>query len=432
MKINQLYQIYLAHPVICTDTRKIESNSIFFALRGENFDANTFAKQALQAGAAYAVIDNADYAKGERYILVDDVLTALQSLAQFHRTQLSIPVIGLTGSNGKTTTKELLKAVLSQRFKVYATQGNLNNHIGVPLTILNINSNVELAVIEMGANHQKEIEFLCSIAQPSHGLISNVGMAHLDGFGGFEGVKRGKAELYKYLASHKGTIFVNASNKDLMEMLQQSAAKKVLYYQSKHRNMVFGTLLQSDPLIAMGWDYLAKHYEVQTNLTGAYNFDNILAAISVGCAFNLSADEINNGLATYVPTNNRSQIQKTENNTLICDFYNANPSSMCAAINNLASLKADKKIAVLGDMFELGAESAEQHKQIVELAVKQNFDGIVFVGEQFGQFEKLHAAHFFATRDKAAEYIHQQNWKDALILVKGSRGMALEKLLPYL
>ncbi|MNK19607.1 UDP-N-acetylmuramoyl-tripeptide--D-alanyl-D-alanine ligase [compost metagenome] len=430
--IAQLYQHYLKYPVICTDTRSITADCLFFALKGDHFDANKFAEKAISDGAAFAIIDNPAYAKGDKFILVEDVLSTLQALAKHHRKQLSIPVVGLTGSNGKTTTKELIRAVLAEHFEVFATKGNLNNHIGVPLSILNITDKVEIAVIEMGANHQKEIELLCSIAQPTHGLISNVGMAHLEGFGGFEGVKKGKAELYAYLSESNGYAFVNAANKDLTEMVSKAEVKNVVRYNIAEEGTVQGILKHSDPLIEFDWSFEGKTHEAKANLTGTYNFENILAAISIGCFFKLSSEEINRGLADYFPTNNRSQLTKTEKNTIICDFYNANPSSMAAAITNLNSLTSANKIAILGDMFELGDESAEQHKRIIELALKNEIETLIFVGHHFYDTKGDFNANFFAIPTEAAEFIQAQGWKDSLILLKGSRGMALEQLLPLL
>ncbi|RYD77143.1 MAG: UDP-N-acetylmuramoyl-tripeptide--D-alanyl-D-alanine ligase, partial [Sphingobacteriales bacterium] len=356
----------------------------------------------------------------------------LQELAKNHRKQLSIPVVGLTGSNGKTTTKELIRAVLAEHFEVFATKGNLNNHIGVPLSILSITEKVEIAVIEMGANHQKEIELLCTIAQPTHGLISNVGMAHLEGFGGFEGVKKGKAELYAYLSENNGYAFLNAANKDLTEMVSKAEVKNVVRYNIAEGGTVQGILKHSDPLIEFDWSFEGKTHEAKANLTGTYNFENILAAISIGCFFKLSPEEINRGLTDYFPTNNRSQLTKTEKNTVICDFYNANPSSMAAAITNLNSLTSPKKIAILGDMFELGDESAEQHQRIIALALKNEIETLIFVGHHFYHAKGDFNANFFATPAEAAEFIQTQDWKESLILLKGSRGMALEQLLPLL
>lgn len=430
--IEQLYQHYLKHSTICTDTRTITNGCLFFALKGDNFDANQFAEKAIEAGAAFAIIDNAEFAKNDNFILVDDVLTALQELARHHRKQLTIPVIGLTGSNGKTTTKELIRAVLAEHFNVFATKGNLNNHIGVPLSILSIADDVEIAVIEMGANHQKEIELLSSIAQPTHGLISNVGMAHLEGFGGFEGVKKGKAELYTYLSGNNGYVFLNAANKDLTEMVTKAGVTNVVRYNVAEEGTVQGLLRNSDPLIEFEWSFEGKSHEAKANLTGTYNFENILAAISIGCFFKLSAEQINKGLDDYYPTNNRSQLTKTEKNTVICDFYNANPSSMTAAITNLNSLTSANKIAILGDMFELGDESAEQHKRIIELALKNNIGTLIFVGNHFYNTKGDADAHFFTNAKETAAFIETQDWKESLILLKGSRGMALEQLLPLL
>lgn len=430
--IELLYQHYLKHPVICTDTRSITEGCLFFALKGDKFDANGFAEKAIEAGAAFAIIDDPDFANGDRFILVADVLETLQELAKHHRKQLNIPVIGLTGSNGKTTTKELIRAVLAEHFKVFATKGNLNNHIGVPLSILSIADDVEIAVIEMGANHQKEIELLCSISQPTHGLISNVGMAHLEGFGGFEGVKKGKAELYAYLSESNGYAFVNTANKDLLEMVGKADVKNVVNYNIAEEGAVQGVLKHSDPLIEFNWSFEGESHEGKANLTGTYNFENILAAISIGCFFKLSAEEINKGLADYFPTNNRSQLTKTEKNTVICDFYNANPSSMAAAITNLNSLTSTNKVAILGDMFELGDESLVQHQRIIELAVKNEIETLIFVGHHFYNAKGNVDANFFATPAEAAEFIQTQDWKDSLVLLKGSRGMALEQLLPLL
>lgn len=430
--IEQLYQHYLKHPVICTDTRSITEGCLFFALKGDKFDANEFAEKAVADGAAFAIIDNADFAKGNQFILVDDVLSTLQELAKHHRKQLNIPVIGLTGSNGKTTTKELIRAVLAEHFEVFATKGNLNNHIGVPLSILSISEKVEIAVIEMGANHQKEIELLSNIAQPTHGLISNVGMAHLEGFGGFEGVKKGKAELYAYLSQNNGYAFVNAANKDLTEMVSKAEVKNVIRYNTTEEGAVQGVLKHSDPLIAFNWSFNGESHEAKANLTGTYNFENILAAISIGCFFKLSPAEINKGLADYFPTNNRSQLTKTDKNTVICDFYNANPSSMAAAIINLNSLTSTNKVAILGDMFELGDESAAQHERIIALALENDIDTLIFVGHHFYHAKGDFNANFFATPSEAAAFIQTQSWKDSLILLKGSRGMALEQLLPLL
>jgi len=435
--IEQLYQIYLKHPAISTDTRKIVPGSIFFALKGDKFDANTFAGQAIATGAAYAVIDNPAYQLGEQYILANDVLATLQDLARHHRRQLKIPVIGLTGTNGKTTTKELINSVLSQRFNTYATQGNLNNHIGVPLTILSINSTHEVAVIEMGANHQKEIELLCSIAQPTHGLITNVGKAHLEGFGGVEGVKKGKGELYDYLKATNGVTFVNSDSAELMAMQYDRSLKNLVFYGSIDlENLVSGQITDNSPYLTLQWtnNQTGQSYEVKSQLTGAYNLDNILAAICIGVYFKLSADEINGGISGYQPKNNRSQITQTATNTLICDYYNANPSSMFVAIENLGKLTAKHKVLVLGDMFEMGQESAAEHESVVKKALETNVDERIFIGHDFAASRKSEVgsqkpAVFYSTVEEAIAGLKANPIKNSTVLIKGSRGMALERLV---
>ncbi len=430
MTTEELYQIYIQHPFISTDTRNIAPGSLFFALKGDKFDANTFAAQAIEAGAAYAIIDNPDYENGERFILVADVLAALQDLARYHRSQLSIPVIGLTGSNGKTTTKELINAVLSQHYKTYATKGNLNNHIGVPLTILAIDDTIEMAVIEMGANHQKEIELLCSIAQPSHGLITNVGKAHLEGFGGAEGVKKGKGELLDFLKAHLGVTFVNNDSQILKDMVAERGLTNVFYYGHDAGNAVSGDLLENAPFLKLQWELKNGPYFIaQSQLTGAYNLDNILAAICIGNFFGLSPDEINQGIEGYQPQNNRSQITQTTSNTLICDYYNANPSSMFVAIDNIGKLEAVHKVLILGDMFELGEESPAEHRLVIEKAMQTPADQHIFIGHEFYKSNGKVNATFYDTAEDAIANLKSHPIKNATILIKGSRGMALERLV---
>jgi len=428
----ELYKHYLKNPVISTDTRNITEGCIFFALKGDNFNANEFAEQAIEKGAAFVVIDELKFEINSKCLLVNDVLLALQDLARHHRKQLNIPFIGLTGSNGKTTSKELVNAVLSERYKTFATFGNLNNHIGVPLSILSITEDVQIAVIEMGANHQKEIELLCTIAQPTHGIITNVGMAHLDGFGGFEGVKKGKAELYTYLKGTNGYTFVNRDNDFLLEMSVAAGLTKLIYYGTENGNTIKGSLKSSDPFIEVDWTNHEVSTSVKTNLTGSYNFENILAAICIGDFFDMRPEEINNGLSNYQPKNNRSQLTKTESNTVICDFYNANPSSMNAALNNISKLSANKRIAILGDMFELGPESESQHQHIVEQAFTSDLDEVIFIGKYFYAFKNAEKGIFFETPAEAADYLIANKITDALVLLKGSRGMKLESLLQYL
>lgn len=437
MTTEQLYEIYLQHPQISTDTRKITSNSIFFALKGANFNANTFAEKALEMGAAFAVIDEAAYKLSDRFILVDNVLTALQDLARHHRKQLNIPVIGLTGSNGKTTTKELINSVLSQKFKTYATKGNLNNHIGVPLTLLSISAETEMAIIEMGANHQQEIAFLCTIAQPTHGLITNIGRAHLEGFGGPEGVKKGKGELFDFLEQGGGTVFVNHDDLVLEEMAFHRHFQKTVYYGKEVHSLVSGEILENVPLLKINWWLNAEgqstqKHELQTNLTGSYNLDNLLAAVSIGSFFGLAAKEINAGIAGYQPENSRSQIVQTKTNTLICDYYNANPSSMEVAIKNLDAIAADKKVLILGDMFELGGHSSAEHELIIKKANEIEADQRIFIGKGFYQHHASFTGTFFETTDAAFSAIKTAPITNATVLLKGSRGMRLEMLLELL
>ena len=437
--IPQLYSIYLQYPVVCTDTRAIKNDCIFFALKGDRFDANEFAKQAIESGAAFAIIDNPAYKLNNQFLLVPDVLKALQDLARYHRKQITIPVIGLTGSNGKTTTKELIYAVLSQHFNTLATQGNLNNHIGVPLTILSINSNHEIAVIEMGANHQKEIAFLSGISMPTHGLITNVGKAHLEGFGGVEGVKKGKGELYDFLSRDpEGIVFVNSNSADLMKMQAGRGLTNTIFYGHNFKgNLVNGWLIKNSPFLSVEWVNVPanKTYEVKTQLTGAYNLDNILAAISIGITFGLTDEAINKGIASYAPQNNRSQILQTLTNTVICDYYNANPSSMQVAIENITKLEAKHKVLILGDMFEMGEEAAHEHLTIAKKAIEVQADLLVFIGKEFHTiregFQNSRGFLFFETTKEAIEYLRANPINNATILIKGSRGMALEKLIPF-
>ncbi|TFB34138.1 UDP-N-acetylmuramoyl-tripeptide--D-alanyl-D-alanine ligase [Pedobacter alluvionis] len=432
MTTERLYDYYQENPVISTDTRNITPGCIFFALKGDLFNANEFASQAIEKGAAYAVVDEEKYATNSQCLLVEDVLGTLQDLARHHRKQLNIPVIGLTGSNGKTTSKELVNAVLAERYKTFATFGNLNNHIGVPLSILSITDEVQVAVIEMGANHQKEIELLCTIAQPTHGIITNIGMAHLDGFGGFEGVKKGKAELYAYLKETNGYTFINRDNPHLLEMSTAAGLNKLIYYGTENGNTIKGTLKSSDPFIEVDWTNHEVSSSVKTNLTGSYNFENILAAICIGDFFDMSPEEINTGLSNYQPKNNRSQLTKTEKNTVICDFYNANPSSMTAALKNIAVLSANKKTAILGDMFELGPESHGQHELIAKQANESGLDQLIFIGKDFYSFKDNFKGTFFESPVEAAAYLQENPVQDHLVLLKGSRGMQLERLLQYL
>ncbi|MBE7175543.1 MAG: UDP-N-acetylmuramoyl-tripeptide--D-alanyl-D-alanine ligase [Mucilaginibacter polytrichastri] len=435
MPASRLYLLFQQHPLISTDSRSVAKNSLFFALKGEHFNGNTFAAAALESGAAYAIIDEEEYAGDERCILVADVLSALQDLAREHRENLDIPVIGMTGSNGKTTTKELLAAVLRQKFSTFATAGNLNNHIGVPLSVLSISAAHEMAVIEMGANHQKEIELLCSICRPTHGLITNVGKAHLEGFGGFEGVKKAKGELYAWIAESGGTAFVNFDNTALMEMLEKNGVKKAVYYGTTNDSRVQARLVKSSPYLKIEWWKTGTPetvHDIHSHLTGAYNAENMLAAVCIGDFFGIEGQQIDLGISGYHPSNNRSQIMQTENNTLICDFYNANPSSMSAALENFARIDARKKAIILADMLELGIESPGEHDEVIRHALEVPNDLCIFVGPDFFRFRDEREGEYFENTAGALAWLQKNPLKEHSILLKGSRGMALEKLIPAL
>lgn len=435
MKTEELYQLYLKHRVICTDTRKISQSCLFFALKGESFDANEFASKAIEAGASFAIIDNERFAVSDKYILVDDVLTALQDLSAFHRKQLKIPVIGITGSNGKTTSKELINSVLSQHCRTYATEGNLNNHIGVPLTLLAIGEDCDIAIIEMGANHQKEIEFLCRLSQPGYGLITNIGKAHLEGFGGIEGVRIGKGELYEYLARTNGTAFINTDNPTLVDMSRERHVEKVVSYGKGATNYISGGLKEVSPFLIVEWQLKGQEDEAiftaESNLPGIYNFENILAAICIGSYFKLSPEQINRGIKAYQPKNSRSQILKTENNTVICDYYNANPSSMVVALDNLQEIPAENKVIILGDMFELGPDSPLEHRLIFEKAIETRASRRIFIGEEFYKLKDSSSEFYRTTRD-AQLALQKRRPIETTILLKGSRGMKLEELISNL
>jgi UDP-N-acetylmuramoyl-tripeptide--D-alanyl-D-alanine ligase len=415
MKTANLYNIYRQHFLVDTDTRNIRKNTIFFALKGDNFNGNTFAEQALKLGASYAVVDEAAYKTNENIILVDDVLKTLQELANFHRKQLQLPIIGLTGSNGKTTTKELIQVVLSKKFNVVATKGNLNNHIGVPLTLLSMTDKTEIGIVEMGANHQKEIEFLCSICEPDFGYITNFGKAHLEGFGSIAGVIKGKSELYTYLKENNKTAFVNTE-----DAIQVEKTKEIIAVNFNADEIQF---LEVNPFVKLSY----KNTPIQSNLIGKYNYTNIAAAITIGEYFKVSETAIKEAIEGYVPTNNRSQLIKTKSNTIILDAYNANPSSMKVAIENFDALQAASKVLILGDMFELGKESLQEHQSIVDLVTALNLKETYFVGENFYQTKTSKPQ--FKTYQDLEDYIKKNPLENQYILIKGSRGMRLERIL---
>ncbi|NDI98464.1 UDP-N-acetylmuramoyl-tripeptide--D-alanyl-D-alanine ligase [Flavobacterium sp. LaA7.5] len=427
MDIAQLYSYFNQCASIATDTRKIEPDTLFIALKGDNFNANTFAEEALAKGAKYAVVDEPEYQTDERILLVDNTLIALQKLANFHRRTLGLPIIALTGSNGKTTTKELINTVLSSKYNTTATVGNLNNHIGVPLTLLSFTKDTEIGIVEMGANHQKEIELLCDIAEPNFGYITNFGKAHLEGFGGYEGVIKGKSELYTYLKNHVKTAFVNLD--DSIQKEKTATISRFTFAVNNHNCDVNIEAITANPMVKIVY----KSQEIQTNLIGMYNAANISAAIAIGTYFKVSDIKIKNALEAYMPNNNRSQLIEKNGNKIILDAYNANPSSMGAAITNFLQLEGENKIAILGDMFELGAESTEEHKKIVYLLAHLDNAEIYFVGKAFfaNQIEKENI-HFFATFDDFNSHFAKRKIKNSTLLIKGSRGMALERIMEVL
>ncbi len=427
MDIQTLYQNFRQYGKVSTDTRQISTGVLFFALKGEKFNANEFAEEAIAKGASLAVVDEARFKKDDRYIVVDNVLETLQQLARHHRSQLTIPVIGLTGSNGKTTSKELLQVVLAKKFKVVATQGNLNNHIGVPLSVLSITDDTEIAIIEMGANHVGEIANLSAIANPTHGFITNIGKAHIGTFGGFENIIRGKSELYQHLIVNNGTVFINSQHPILANMARRFATP--LFYPAKG-DYYHCEMINADPFVSIRTE---EGNEVQTQLIGQYNFDNIATALCIGKYFGVAPALANAAVANYVPANMRSQVVKKSSNTIILDAYNANPSSMEAAINNLAGMKSSRKVLILGDMFELEEEAEPEHRKVGELIRALGFSNVYLCGSlmRFAQQEFPAARHYF-TKAELAEELKQNPISESTILIKASRGIGLETIVEYL
>ncbi len=424
MQVEALYEIFLQHRTVVIDSRKVERGCLFFALKGPNFDANAFAGQALEAGAAYAVVDDPNLASVQGCIVVQDVLTTLQALARHHRRQWSIPVLGITGSNGKTTTKELVAAVLQTTYPTHFTQGNLNNHIGVPLTLLACPTNTEIAVIEMGANKPGDIAELCAIAEPTHGLITNIGKAHLEGFGGLNGVKRTKSELYRYLAKHHGLAFINRDEKYLNQ-LSKTVKRRIFYGKKSEQHPTDAALISQEPTLLVSWQSQTIH----TQIAGAFNFPNILTALAVGTYFKVPFASAKAGLEAYLPKMNRSQQQVWRGATLFLDAYNANPSSMAAALTHFAGQKAEKKAIILGDMFELGADSLKEHKKIYKQATQCGASILITVGTHFGSIMKRKQDLHFDTTETLRTWFQEQDWSHWQILLKGSRGMHLESIL---
>lgn len=449
MEDQAIYHVFRHFPKVSTDTRQIMANSLFFALKGETFDGNQFAAEALEKGARYAVVDDPSVVEDERYLLVNNVLEALQHLANHHRKTLNIPVIGLTGTNGKTTTKELIRSVLSQKYNVSATKGNLNNQIGVPLTLLEIGQDVDIAIIEMGANHIGEIAFLCEIAEPTHGLITNIGQAHLEGFGDLEGVKRGKGELYAYLSSRGGEVFLQGDNTILLEIGAKhfgehfAESGRFHTYGISPTNDLQGEVLSANPFLKLKWGAKGTSRTVQTQLAGEYNIDNVLAAAAVGLHFGVEPTQIDDGLAAYRPSNNRSQVIDTaQGNRVFGDYYNANASSMRAALQSFAGLEDSRpKVLILGDMFEMGGASASAHLDVVKSALAMQPAEAIFIGNSFYEHRAAATSEdlpkgseysFFKTLAEAKVALQTKQVQNAVILVKGSRGIALEGLIGVL
>ncbi len=425
--IEKIYNIFQESSGICTDTRAIEQDNLFFALQGPNFNANKFAAQALADGAICAIIDDMAFDIPGKTIFVDDALTTLQELAKLHRNTLKIPILGITGSNGKTTTKELIAAVLGSSYNTFATRGNLNNHIGVPLSVLSITREHEIAIIEMGANHIGEIAQLSSICRPTHGIITNIGKAHTGLFGGFEGVIRAKSELYDFLIKNKATVFINQNQEILMNMSKRFESPVFYpnpesYYSCK--------MIGSDPFV---WVETELGNTVKTNLVGSYNFDNIATALCIGKYFNVSEEKARHALASYSPRNNRSQIINKGSNIIILDAYNANPTSMEKALENLAQMKVKSKLVIIGDMFELGEDSKAEHQTIGKLVKDLNFTNCIFCGESMKfAYESCGRGHYFKTRDLLIDFLKNTKFSETTLLIKASRGMALEGIVEYL
>ena len=422
MNIEQLYELYKLSYKVSTDTRKITKGCIFFALKGENFNGNEFAGEALKKGASYAIVDEEEFKTSDATILFDDVLTTLQILATYHRKQLGIPIISLTGSNGKTTTKELINAVLSTSFKTTATQGNLNNHIGVPLTLLSMTTDTEIGIVEMGANHLKEIEFLCNIALPDYGYITNFGKAHLEGFGSIQGVIKGKTELYRHLEKRNKKVFVNAN--DQIQMDKTKGLQRFTFGNELSNLNI--TLIEANPFVFVKYNNI----QMKSNLIGYYNFNNIAAAIAIGHYFKIDKSNIKTGIENYFPENNRSQILNRNSNKIILDAYNANPTSMQAALDNFSGLKEENKIVVLGDMFELGKDAAVEHQIISDMVGKMKLRNAFLIGENFYKTKVKNVSVLtFKSFDDFKQHFINHKIKDTLLLIKASRGMALERVV---
>jgi UDP-N-acetylmuramoyl-tripeptide--D-alanyl-D-alanine ligase len=425
--IEALYSIYTTHPSVVTDTRKLKKGDLYFALKGPNFNGNVFAMAALEAGASYAIVDEEipnSSSFQNSIIVVDDVLTTLQALAKYHRQQFDIPFIAITGSNGKTTTKELVYAVLASHLNTYTTQGNLNNHIGVPLTLLSIPKDAEMAVIEMGANHQKEIESYCAYTLPTHGMITNCGKAHLEGFGGVEGVKKGKGELFDFLRAHHGTVFLMQDFDYLIQMAQ--GIQQVIGY-GQHNGQIQGEAIDQNGMLSVKINKGIEIDFIQTHLVGNFNLPNVLAAVAIGQYFKVPNEKIKSAIEDYVPTNSRSQLLTWNNNEVILDAYNANPSSMKLAVENFAKINKENKMVCLGGMRELGVDTLIEHQMLIDQLKQTKWQEVILVGSEFKPCD--HNYLYFDTSIEAKAWLHAQQLKGYTLLIKGSRGIQMEQLI---
>jgi UDP-N-acetylmuramoyl-tripeptide--D-alanyl-D-alanine ligase len=428
-QIEAIHKAFLSSKGISTDSRNDNQDNIFFALKGANFDGNKYVKEVLDNGAAFAVTDDQKLNKIDKVFVVDNVLQCLQELALYHRRYLNIPIIAITGTNGKTTTKELVASVLSKKFKIKATQGNFNNHIGVPLTILSMDQSIELGIVEMGANHIGEIELLCKITEPNYGIITNVGKAHLEGFGSFNGVKIAKGELYQYIKNNNGQLFINQDNAHLTEMAM-GIDNRVSF--GKESGSVFGQISKNNPFIAMNWQAgVDIKFSIQTKLIGTYNLENILAAICIGYTLGVKPEAINRAIENYTPANNRSQFIKSENNDIIMDAYNANPSSMHVALQNFSEIDTPNKVVILGGMKEMGADCEREHQRLLDTIHKLSFEKVILIGHEFNAINTYNAI-VYQDNDSLIQEMQLNPIRNKSILIKGSRSNKLEELLPHL
>lgn len=430
MNLEGLYDLYIKNKRVTTDSRIVTKNALFFALKGENFNGNVYAQNALENGCSYAIIDEESYAENDKYIVVKNVLETLQKLGNYHRRRLGIPILGITGSNGKTTTKELISVVLAKRFKLTYTQGNLNNHIGVPLTLLSMDSETEFGVVEMGANHMKEIKQLCEIAEPDYGIITNIGKAHLEGFGSFENIIKTKKELYDYLKTNQGKVFYNYNNEILKKGINELKLDNIPF--GSKSSEIYGEILNTEQNLSLKVKIGEFIGEIHSKLVGNYNLENILAAVSIGNYFNISPADIISAIESYIPKNNRSQLIKTNKNSIILDAYNANPTSVELSVKNFALLKKENNFLVLGDMLELGSESKKEHENIIKLLQSLNFKNVILVGDVYHSLKVPDDYFQFENVNDLKKWLLENNISRSNVLIKGSRGIRLETIVEYL